>query len=78
MIYDCLHNVPVYSGEALILPAEALLASVEVKSRLTQQELTKSVMAAAKLKKLRPFKRDLISGARDAESSLIRLGSSTF
>jgi hypothetical protein len=43
-----------------VLASEALLASVEVKSRLTTQELEKSCIAARRLRALRPFRRKLI------------------
>ena len=41
MIYDRSRNIPFYSGENFILPAEALLASIEVKSKLNQEEIRK-------------------------------------
>jgi hypothetical protein len=43
-----------------VLAAEALLASVEVKSRLTVQELEKSCAAARRLRSLRPYGGQLI------------------
>jgi hypothetical protein len=55
MIYDGDRNFAIYSETASILPAEALIASVEVKSELTKQETAKSLRAAQKLYKLRPF-----------------------
>ncbi len=55
MIYDGDRNFAIYSESASILPAEALLASVEVKSKLTLDEVRKSLRAAQKLYKLRPF-----------------------
>lgn len=70
MIYDRLRNVPIYSDEtsSAVLPAEALIASVEVKSTLTKKDLVKSLKAAEKLRALRPFKRPLLSGDRGGDS----------
>jgi hypothetical protein len=42
-----------------ILPAEALLASIEVKSMLNQAEILKSINAAQKLRMLMPFGKPL-------------------
>jgi len=56
MIYDRLRNHAFYSGDSQILPAEALLASIEVKTRLDRGEMAKSVRAAKNLRSLRPFK----------------------
>jgi hypothetical protein len=44
-IYNSSRNFAFYSGGAAILPAEALLASIEVKSTVTRDELRKSVAA---------------------------------
>jgi len=45
------------SGENTLLPAEALYAVIEVKSILTQVELNKCVIAAEKLRNLKPYKK---------------------
>ena len=55
MIYDNSRNIPFYSGENYILPAESLLASVEVKSTLNQEEIRKILKSVNKLKSLKPF-----------------------
>lgn len=55
MIYDGSRNFALYSETASILPAEALLGSVEIKSMLTRNEIKKSLLAAQKLYQLRPF-----------------------
>ena len=68
MIFDKLRNMPLSPGENVILPAEALLASFEVKSRLNKEEVRKTMTAAAKLKGLKPFKRPLIAGSRGKRS----------
>ena len=59
MIYDNSRNIPLYSGDAYILPAEALLATIEVKSLLTRDETKKIVKSVNALKSLRPFKKNL-------------------
>lgn len=68
MLFDRLRNIPVHAGGSTLLPAEALLASVEVKTELTKSELVSSFRAASKLRSLRPFKRPLIGTDRGAES----------
>lgn len=56
LIYDRLNTQPlVRSGAINILPAEALLATVEVKSRLTKDETVKVVEAIRKMRVLRPW-----------------------
>lgn len=55
MIYDKLKNIRFYHGESSILPVEALLASIEIKSLLTRNELKKSLKAVKTLKNLKPF-----------------------
>src|SRR5688572_30057088 len=59
MIYDNSRNIPFYSSDNDILPAEALLASIEIKSRLTQEEIRKILINVNKLKSLKPFGKDL-------------------
>jgi hypothetical protein len=56
IIFDKIRNA-VLSDEPLWIPAESLLAYIEVKSVLTKNELRKSYMAAKKISSLRPFKR---------------------
>ncbi|PVY40901.1 DUF6602 domain-containing protein [Pontibacter virosus] len=55
MIYDNARNIPFYSGGHFILPAEALLASIEIKSKLTQEETRKILKSVNTLKALKPF-----------------------
>lgn len=59
IIYDQLRNFPFHSGASVILPAEAALVSIEIKSTLTIAEIEKSFKAARKLHSLRPFKQPL-------------------
>lgn len=62
LIFDQSRNVPILRGPTHVLPAEALLVSIEVKSTLTKAELRKSLDAAHQLKSLRPFKKKPILG----------------
>jgi hypothetical protein len=64
MVFDRIRNIPMHAGGAAILPAEALLASFEIKSLLTKAEVEDSLKAATKLRSLRPFKRPLIADDR--------------
>jgi hypothetical protein len=59
MFYDRSANFALVSGTTEILPAEALLSSIEVKSMLNKAEIEKSVLAARKLRVLQPFGRCL-------------------
>jgi hypothetical protein len=54
IVYDRSRNV-VLSQDPLWVPAEALLACIEVKSTLTKAELVKTFTAAELLARLRPF-----------------------
>lgn len=65
MIFDKFRNFAFYSGDASILPAEALLVSIEVKSTLNSGELGKILRAAQILHRLRPF-RVRLTGPRRA------------
>lgn len=69
MIYDQIDSFALYQGSSYILPAEALFASIEVKSLLTRVELGKSLRAAFKLRALRPYKRRLASARKEGDPS---------
>jgi hypothetical protein len=57
VIFDRFRCGPIHVGhENLLLPCEALYAIVEVKSRVTQDELNMCLEAAAKVRNLKPFK----------------------
>jgi hypothetical protein len=59
IIYDSLRNHPLLGGvdnEQTLLPAEALLSVIEVKSVLSANELESCYKAAAQLNTLKPFK----------------------
>jgi hypothetical protein len=59
MFYDQGVDFALNADSTSILPAEALLASVEVKSLINQTEISKSVEAARKLRTLMPFGKPL-------------------
>jgi len=63
LVFDQTRNFSFSEGAGHVLPAEALLASIEVKSKLNAGEVEKSCIAARKLRALRPFKMGL--GGRD-------------
>jgi hypothetical protein len=67
MIFNKTRNFAFYNGALKILPAEALLASVEVKSLLSKSELESSLKAAKRLNELRPFGRHLSVRRRDGK-----------
>jgi hypothetical protein len=69
IIYDSSRNFAFYSGASAILPAEALLVSIEVKSLLTRDEIRKSITAAQKLKRLRPFKQPVAEPRKEGEAA---------
>lgn len=52
-------------SENAILPAESLLAVIEVKTTLTQNELDTCFESARKVRALRPFKRSFVAGRKD-------------
>lgn len=63
MIFDSSRDFPFLEAEkdgAGVLAAEALLASVEVKSKLTAQEIEKSCNAARELRRLKPYGAPLV------------------
>ena len=71
MFYDQSANFALNTDQSSILPAEALLASVEVKTVLSKAEIEKSVVAAKKLRKLKPYNRDL--GGTDVGDSSLKI-----
>lgn len=67
MIYDNSRNIPFCMGkDSYLLPAEALLAVIEVKSKLTKVELKKSFQNVSSLYALNPFgkKPDIFKNGR--------------
>lgn len=59
MIYDKSVNFPLLSASTQVLPAEALLAAIEVKSTISNAEVIRCCEAARKLRKLRPYGKKL-------------------
>jgi hypothetical protein len=55
VFYDQSRNFALIANKIQVLPAEALLASIEVKSVLTKSEIEKSARAVRKLPELQPF-----------------------
>jgi hypothetical protein len=72
VIFDRTKNFPLYRGGYVVLPAEALLVSVESKTRLTKAEVRKSCTAASALKSLRPMKKKLASTEADIKAGAQR------
>lgn len=55
VVYDSVNTRPFFTDNGVVLlPAEALLATVEVKTLLSKQEVEKSVRGIAKIHALRP------------------------
>src|SRR6476659_1599322 len=69
VIYDQMRNTAFYSGAISILPVEALLVSIEVKSTLTLEEIKTSVNSARKLRQLKPFKKKFVPVRRGGEAA---------
>lgn len=69
MIFDGQRNFAFYAEENCILPAEALLASIEVKSLLNKRELELALKSASKLRELRPFRMELASPREKGEAA---------
>ncbi|OWV91015.1 DUF6602 domain-containing protein [Rhizobium sp. R693] len=60
IIFDRDKNFPFYAGDYFVIPAEALLVSIEVKSKLTAAEAEKCIKSATDLKDLRPGKQRIV------------------
>jgi hypothetical protein len=69
MIFNKLRNFAFYSGGASVLPAEALLVSMEVKSTLNSGEAESILLAAQRLHTLRPFRIPLARRRRGGRSA---------
>jgi len=56
LVFDCVNTRPlITSGDVAMLPAEAVLASVEVKTKLTKGETDKAVGGMVKMRAARPW-----------------------
>ena len=61
LIYDADMCAPISSGsENVLVPAESLLAVVEVKTTLTQNDINACFVAAKKVRAIRPFKQAFV------------------
>lgn len=66
VVYDQTSCVPIsVQSENLLLPCEALYLAIEVKTTVTQQELNKSLVAAGKVRRLRPFKGSFVAPRKE-------------
>lgn len=75
MVFDSSRNFPIVSNGNSLLPAEALLVAIEVKTTLTRDELRSSYIAANTVKSLRPFRREVAydrKGGEDPEDDRTR------
>ncbi|WP_371722513.1 DUF6602 domain-containing protein [Bradyrhizobium sp. KBS0727] len=75
LVFDQTRDFSFSDGAIHILPAEALLVSIEVKSKLNANEVKKSCDAARKLRSLRPFKLALAGidiGTGNESKNLVR------
>ena len=68
MLYHRQSCAPVSKqAENVLLPCEGIYSVIEVKTTLTQDELDKAYVSAAKLRKLRPFKEKFVSSRTDGK-----------
>ena len=67
MIYDSSKNFPFFSADSELIPAEALLVAIEVKSKLTLDAIQGALRAAQQLKSLHPFREEVAEQRRDGE-----------
>jgi hypothetical protein len=69
LVSDGVRNFPLVDGDSVILPAEALLVVVEVKSLLNRSEVEKILKAAKRFKDLRPFKQPIVARRRRGDKA---------
>ncbi len=69
MIYDKSKTIEFFNLDAVIIPSESLLVSIEVKSKLTKEETKKILKNATNLKKLKPFRKKPVLKQRDDNST---------
>lgn len=70
ILYDSDIAAPItVQSENVLVPAESLLAVVEVKSVLSQDELDICYAAASKVRRLRPFKQQFIGARADGAAA---------
>lgn len=68
IIYDQACSAPL-AEDPYLMPAESVLAAIEVKTKLSKEELKKCFIAANSIRKLRPFKRKFV-GAREGGAAV--------
>jgi hypothetical protein len=70
VVYDADMASPISSqSENVLVPAESLLAVIEVKSVISQDELNGCYAAAKKVRALRPFKRSFVGPRTDGKAA---------
>ncbi|MDR6395905.1 DUF6602 domain-containing protein [Herbaspirillum seropedicae] len=70
VIYDADMTAPISSqSENVLVPAESLLAVIEVKSVLTQNDLNGCFQSAQKVRALRPFKSKFVGAREEGRSA---------
>jgi hypothetical protein len=70
VIYDRSRCAPIHIGkENLLLPCEALYCVIEVKTRVTQDELDTAYKAAGRVRALKPFKKPFVAARLDGASA---------
>lgn len=70
IIYEKSDAAPIEKGkENLLLPCESLYAVVEVKSILNREESGKALEAGAKIRALRPFKKQFVAARKDGAAA---------
>lgn len=66
VVYDRSGSSPILIGsENILLPCESLYIVIEVKTTLTQDELSKAYRSAIKVRSLRPFKKQFVAPRPD-------------
>jgi hypothetical protein len=70
IIYDADAAAPIsVQSENVLIPAETLLAVIEVKSILSQDELDSCYVAAKNVRRLRPFKQSFVAARDEGKSA---------
>ena len=68
LIYDADMCAPISSqSENVLVPAESLLAVIEVKTTLTQKDLNGCFIAARKVRAIRPFKQSFVPAREEGK-----------
>ncbi len=66
MIYDKFKTIKFVGSKAVIIPAEGLIVSIEVKSKLNRAEIKAILKNAKKLRDLKPYKQKTIIKERES------------